>query len=592
MAEQTNSSPKPKHRGAPDLPDHLAKELEDDQPPTKLGVEESKTKDATDDSKTEAAVDDIVRHESDDLLAVQDAAADDSVKPSNKRWWRSKKFWWITCLSVAAIAAAVMAIPTSRYWVLNHLGVRASASVEVVDATTGQPLKDVEVTIGDTSTKTNGSGLATLTNLLLGPTNLDVERIAFAEVHTHVTIGWGSNPLDKVELQATGAQYEISVTDYLSGKPIAGVEASVDQASAISDKDGKAILTLDPDANASTVSVSITASGYRNETLELNLKSADPVSVVLVPSNKTVFISHESGRYDLYAMDIDGQNRRLLLAGTGNETSNITLVVSPTGDRAALVSTRDTTLGSDGVPLNTLTLVDVNSGSSVALDRGQQLQVVDWVGTRLVYQMISPTAAVDAADRQRIISYGYSDDKRLQLAVANEFGSIAAAQGAIYYASPTTDKAAAALFKIKPDGSGKQTVLEKEIWSILRTDYNTLSIQTPDDWQALDLAKGQLSAVSQPANLTSRIYIDNLQAPGSLWVTQGTLNRYDPAAAKDLPIKTQSGLAYPVRWLTGTAAIYRVANTAETADYAISIDGGEARKLGNVFGAHGFPASY
>ena len=39
----------------------------------------------------------------------------------------------------------------------------------------------------------------------------------------------------------------------------------------------------------------------------------------MVPAQPAVFVSRASGKYDLYRIDLDGKNKRLLLAATGNE---------------------------------------------------------------------------------------------------------------------------------------------------------------------------------------------------------------------------------------------------------------------------------
>jgi Tol biopolymer transport system component len=60
----------------------------------------------------------------------------------------------------------------------------------------------------------------------------------------------------------------------------------------------------------------------------------------LVRARKVVVVTRQSGKYDIYKSDIDGKNREALLLGTGHENSNISLAVSPDGQRVAFVSTR------------------------------------------------------------------------------------------------------------------------------------------------------------------------------------------------------------------------------------------------------------
>ena len=61
---------------------------------------------------------------------------------------------------------------------------------------------------------------------------------------------------------------------------------------------------------------------------------------------------------------------------------------------------------------------------------------------------------------------------------------------------------------------------------------------------------------------------------------------------EDKVIKTQSGLTYPILWLSDKVAIYRISTDQESADYAISLDGGEAKKIRDVTKTSGIDRWY
>lgn len=586
MAEKSDKEKK--ITGAPEVPKeihekHLGDEdsketgekLDSVEPETK--AEEADEPDSNlDDKQTDDAVEDIIRNESDELLASQDAITE-KVKPQGKKsWWRRAWLRW-TLLVVLLAAIALMVVPTTRYWILNTCGVRVSASVEVKDSTTGQPLKNVIVTVGGATSQTDGDGRATVQKIKLGSNTLKLERVAFASLEKRVVLGLGSNPLGTFELDAVGAQYTVIVRDYLSGKPIGGAEASSGQAAAKSDSEGKIVLTLDK-SDGSDVTALVSAPGYRND--QFTLKAEGTNEAILVSATKEVFVSKETGKYDLYTMDVDGKNKKIILAGTGLETGNIGLAVNADGDRAALVSTRDDKRAADGRLLNTLTLVNLATGEFVVLDRGEQIQLMEWVGNRIIYHMIA-NVATDAADRHRITSYDYKADGRAQLAAANQIRSAASALGAVYY----TD--GAQYYRVNPDGSNKQTILDKEVWASYRTTYAELSIQTPSGWYKLGLPSGTATAVSEPSNYANRIFAVNQGGKQALWTDKNSLQLYDIAAGSNTSLHAQDGLTTPIRWLNDTVAIFRVASGAEVADYIMSTQGGTARKLTNTSGSYG-----
>lgn len=540
-----------------------------------------------DDDKTSRAIDDIVVNESDELLMAQDAAMDsdeDHKRPSTG-WWHKKWLRGTTLFLVLGGAIAAFAVPVSRYWLLNTAGVRVSASVVVVDGTTQLPLKGVEVNLGDGKVKTNGDGKAALTGLKLGAQNLTVIQAGFASVKRSIVLGWGSNPLDKIGLRAVGTQYTIEVRDYLSDKPIEGVEATSGDATAISDKNGKITLTVASSA-ATKDPVSLSKVDYRTEQITLNDDPKTPNKASLVLARKAVFVTKSGGKYDVMKSDIDGQNKAVLLAGTGAETTNISLVTSSDGTHAAFVSTRDNKRDSGGFLLSSLVLIDVGDGSTVTIAESPQIKLVDWIGSRLVFQQV----ASDTSDssRYKVTAYNYADNTRVQLAAANKLNSVLSARGAVFYAV-AADSTGTGFYKINADGTSKQTILGQEIWTVLRTAHDTLDLQGGDKtWYTYSLTTNQAEQVDSPSSLLNRAYVDNADRSKSLWLSQGTLKTYDIASTKETILKAQSGIAYPLQWLSANAIMYRLATAGETADYAISLDGGEAHKVADVASAYGF----
>src|SRR5581483_4649063 len=151
-----------------------------------------------------------------------------------------------------------------------------------------------------------------------------VSNRAFAAQSKAYTVGWGSNPLSAVSLTPTGIQYSFTTVDFLSNKPVAKAQAesgapadteSSTEANAQSDDKGKLLLTVDK-AEDQQLQVTIKAKGYRDEVVMINADDKTDHLVKLVPACKEVFVSKRSGNYDLYTIDVDGKNEKLVLAGT------------------------------------------------------------------------------------------------------------------------------------------------------------------------------------------------------------------------------------------------------------------------------------
>lgn len=551
------------------------------------------------DETTAEAVDDIVAKEGDQVLAAEDAELSKAFTPEKSDLAsKLKKFfsnWWgnplarkatIAGLVIAIVAAAV--VPNSRYFLLNTAGARAAASLTVIDEANQQPLKNIPVTLAGQTGVTDSDGKAHLSKLKLGKSELVVGRKAYTIIRKQITVGWGSNPLGSFSLKAVGSQYTIIVRDYLSGKPIEKAEANNEEASAGADKDGNILLAVEGGSDKE-VTVTISAKSYRDEKLTFNLDSKQKQQVSMVPDRKSVFVSKRSGKYDVYKVDIDGKNEEVVLKGTGTEQDNMALMSHPTDEVAAFVSTRENTHSSEGYLLSTLSLIDVNSNSYKNIGQSERIQLIGWIGSRIIYVQIAAGTSAANPQRYRLIAYDYKTSEKRELASANNFNDVLTIGNVVYYAVGNTYQPSGitGFVKINADNTGKQTILSQEVWTLYRLAYDNLAIPVGTDWYDYKLGNSTATKLATaPANPKSRTYVDSPDKSHSLWVDQrdgkGVLLAYDTITKADKILKTQSGLADQVRWLNNSTLIYRIHTDQETADYAINIDGGDAKKVKDV----------
>lgn len=597
VVDTTNSEP-PVTEAPGETPPEVA-EAVSDEPGLDL-------RDKLDEPQTDKAVDEIIAEEADELLAVQDdvAAAENEVARETfgqkmRRILGSARFRWAVIIILLGLAGAAGAWPQSRYAALNAVGVRAEASLRVTDQSTFQPLRNVEVKLGGQIKQTDEDGKVTFSKLRLGLSELSVSKKAFAPQNGSVTVGWGSNPLGERALQPAGVQYAFVVKDFLSGKPVGAASVTAGQSDAAADDTGKIRLTLEH-SDAQTTNVTVNAPGYRSETVVLDLASKLEIAIKMVPAQKSVFVSNRSGKYDVYKIDIDGKNETLLLAGTGSEREDIALAVDPANETVAVVSTRDNKRNADGYLMSTLTLIGINDGSKRTITQSEQVNLVGWSDNKLVYVQIAAGASSGNPNRQRLMTYDYKQNNNKQLASTNYFNDVLVAGQYIYYAPSSTYQTASVpsnLFRINADGSNKQTILGVETWNIVRSAYDTLLFSVPNEWY--DYKLGGLAAKklsSAPASTVSRIYVDSPDKKQSLWIDQrdgkGTLLVYNVDAKAEKTLLSKSNLVYPSHWLNNKVIVYRVSGSQETADYAVSIDGGEPVKIKDVSNTGGVDKWY
>ncbi len=559
--------------------------------------------------ETDKAVDEIVAEESDEILEVEDAIRDSDepvetekksrrgFKQFMKDFWANPKYRKATIISSAVLLITAFALPWSRYFLLNSVGVRASSSVLVLDQSTKQPLKNVKVSLGNIQGVTDSSGKVKLEKIKLGSKQLTIQKRAFAKVEKTLVIGWGSNPLGDYSLTPTGDQYSFKVVDYLSGKPVAKAEASSGEANALSDENGEIKLTVEQ-TDAEEFTVEIVTDGYRTEEVQIGSDDAGERSLKLVPSKKHAFITKRSGKFDVYSVYVDGKDETLVLAGSGHEREDMVLVPHPSDNIVAYVSTRPGQPNSDGYLLSNLILINLDDNKTTNITSSERVQVIDWSGDRLVYVQIAAGASGNSPKRYRLMSYNYKDDSSKELASSNYFNDVLAAGGAIYYApSSAFQTGKIGFYKINPDGSNFQTIFDQEVWSIFRTSYDSFALAIQQQWYNYKLGdKNPTKLSNAPSSQNSRVYVDSSDGKHSIWVDnrdgKGVLLDFNKDEQKDATIRSQSGLGYPVRWLNNSSLVYRVVTDQETADYAINIDGGDPVKIKDVTNSGGIDRWY
>ncbi len=583
---------------------------EPDSQPAQAIVDTESSSSDPEDPAVEEAVSDIVREESDTVLAKEDEDLGKAFVPvvaphgffaklKNlvKRWWSNPKARWATLAGIVVGLLIIFAVPASRYFVLNTVGVRAAVQMIVLDEGTQQPLKNVQVSIDGKSAETDTEGKVRVAGVKLGNNNLHIEKVAFAPYDRTVTLGWGSNPLGDIALKPTGAQYTFNVKEYLSEKPLSKVEAVSGLASAVANEQGEIVLTVDV-KDEDRLDVTLTKENYRSEKRTIATKNKDAQKVSMVPAKKHVFVSKRSGKFDLYKIDVDGKNEELLLPGSGTERDDIVLAPHASQSVVAIVSTRENQRNDNGFLLSNLQTVDVETGENTEVATSERVQIVDWVGDRLVYVQIDEGVSANSPRRHRLMSYDYKKNESKELATSNYFNDVMVAKNSVYYApSSANQKGKAYFYRINPDGTGQQVVLDKEVWNIFRVDYEKLNLAVGQAWYEYTLGDGAATQLDgAPGDPKNKLFRDDAEKKRSLWVDQrdgkGVLLSYDTTTKQDKIVKTQSGLRNPVNWLQNDYTIYRINTDQETADYVLNLAGGQPRKIQDVTNTGGIDRWY
>ncbi len=228
-------------------------------------------------------------------------------------------------------------------------------------------------------------------------------------------------------MTATGRSVKVTVTSRVSGKAVEGALVSVigESNQARTDTLGKATIILPADKKETGAEV--TATGFNVG--QVILKQGVENAAQLIPAGKLYFLSKQSGKLDVVRTNLDGSERKVVLAGTGNENDNTTnLLASTDWKYLALKSKREA-----GKP-EALTLISTADDSVTVFDQGKaEFGVVGWSGHQFIYTVTRTDIDYWKAKRQAIKTLDAETqklatiDESTSLGGDNSFGS-----GALY----------------------------------------------------------------------------------------------------------------------------------------------------------------
>ena len=523
----------------------------------------------------------------------------DRIKNAARSIWHHPKQRNAGFAGLGVLLLLLFALPLTRFGILNTVGVRATARVVVLDTETQTPLKNVSIEIGEVSAKTDDSGVAVLADVRLGRQTMEVIKSAYDTYSQTITISMGTNVIEEVLLLPIGTQFDLQAIDWLSKLPVVDASAEFNDSNASGNTDGELTLTIPP-TDETSIEVTVGADGYKDQRVLIDTTNKKLNSVGLVIDQLHYFVSERDGRFDIYSSNADGTDQQLLIEGTGNERADIRFTISPDNKKAILATSRENITNEDGFVMRGLYLVDLESASLTKIDESERFDLAGWIGDSIVYIKIQAGASGRNPERHRLMSYNVTNETQNEIAASNFFNDVVVAQDYVYYAPSDTYKDVPQPFLFRSDATGlsKDTILDEEVWTIIRPEFNSLIFYSrSQSWYELDMnSTVPVQLESEPTNMDARLYTTNTNEESTLWIDQrdgmGVLLSHNPETGEDTVLWRQAGIQNPIRWLSESHLVFRVSTSNETADYVLNIAGGDPVKILDVSDVSGFDRYY
>lgn len=285
-----------------------------------------------------------------------------------------KKLTIAIVVALLLLPVLIIALTDLRYGVMN-LFTKASVTVVALDDM-ARPISGAEVSLGDITAKTDGSGQAKLEGSLYGAQTLKIYKEGYRPLSEALKVE--SSPLEKkYSLEITGIRFNAMITDVLSGKPLKGVKLTYQNSDATSDEAGKATLVVPPGTGKITATASL--SNYNKSSLAL--EKGKTATLNLTPAGKIYFLSKRSGKIDVMSANLDGSDQKVVVAGTGNEQdASTSLLATRDWKYLALKAKRD-----NAEKLYLISTASNNTLTTIDTSPGAQFNLHGWSGSTLVY---------------------------------------------------------------------------------------------------------------------------------------------------------------------------------------------------------------
>lgn len=413
--------------------------------------------------------------ESTEVVAPEDEKIKDPdqevkiVRPIQKDvWWKKRKI--LIPAGVLLLLIVVLVLPPTRYVALGWLW-RVDVKIAVQDSRTGGGVKNATVTIDSTAAQTDDAGVATVKGVPLGTHDVVVQKDNYTDTSQAVTVDVFTNNERTIPLVSTGTVVSLTIVDKISGKAVADAVVS-SGATSIGKTGANGKLDVVIPASKKQLSLSVTTSAFN--VLKTDVTSTSSV-LSLTPTGALYFLSKQSGKLDVVKANLDGTERKVIVAGTGSEDDRATSLLMSKDWKYAILKTKRAPNKPAG--LHVISMAD--DKLTIVDDSNVEFVPVGWSGHTFVYQTLRSNESWRAGSTQ-LKSYNAETGKTITLdqnasdpasteqsPLYEQIGSAYVMDTKVVYSKSWTKYGTGALSyddkqvviaSVKPDGTDKKTV--------------------------------------------------------------------------------------------------------------------------------------
>jgi hypothetical protein len=347
-----------------------------------------------------------------DILTKAQAVKSRNQNTPKRPWYKKllNKKAVIIAVIVIAVLAGLSIIPQTRYPIFG-LFWKQNYEIVLLDSQTNHPVTAATITLAGQTATTDNKGDAHI-KVKVGHQLLIISKKYYANLSSNVLVPLHSHGTKTFSLTATGRQIPVTVINRINAQPIEN--AIVKAAGSEAHTDSKGQVTIVLPADQSSIPATISAGGYNDSSavIQITTQTTSLNSFQLTPSGKVYFLSKLSGKIDVVKTNLDGTDRQTVLAGTGFEDDqNTVLLASRDWKYLALDSIRSSGGNAE------LNLIDTTNGDSLTnIDKGDAIFTsVGWLNDDFIYLVLRKNVQSWQSNAASIKSYNAQTGKLIAL---------------------------------------------------------------------------------------------------------------------------------------------------------------------------------
>jgi len=290
----------------------------------------------------------------------------------------------VTVASILLLLIIAIAVPFTRYAILSPF-VKKDVTLKIIDSKTKKPVTNVSIEIGGVASQSDKDGLVKLNAVPVGQYELNVEKQYYKSYTASYTVPVFTTPESPTfDINATGRQVSVTISNKISGEPVADVVIEASGTKATTGSDGAATIILPP-TNETTQAI-VKKDGYNAIDVELKVDESFVNTYSVTPSGSIYYLSKATGKINVMKSNLDGSGASVAVAATGQESDYETsLLSSRDWQYSAFNATRTDNK-------QRLYLLSSNKDELSLIDEGDaSFTMVGWSGHNFIYTVYRNT---------------------------------------------------------------------------------------------------------------------------------------------------------------------------------------------------------